>query len=570
MPQEFVKVGEKQNMPRKPIHSLISKQPKAANRQAAADEIRSLVSQVQQNLKERRFEQSLAQGTQIEQLLKNDARNAAIYLTSMFWQVRALQGLERSRSEIEPIAHHCADESARLGDIPRQIQALRMIAQLQIEDGEWPQAIETLQSALDLAITGPDTRTMLELLMHLSSLESKCCHNIEAIDYLSRAMGAIDGACLPASEAIEIKAMGYRSLFELYRNAGEGQMACDALESAQEMHCQDPEEQWLQMLYLSQLAAQSGKADEASMHLHNVQAAIGKHPNTRREQIDMIELERAQTAWMMGHYDEARERLDRIQPQPNAVPLQMAIALTRFQWAVETGKPTADPDAAAIAFQSIERPDPSVNVELQLAAALTQIALDCQRGNRENALESLDYVAETASFTQRLPFITRTHLMRADILFNRGEYDKAAVEAHGACDGFIHHVDDVSAKIAAAMMLRAQYEQSRKDAGGDTVALDAAEQIAFNQLCDDMTRYRDHQHISGFLDLGILLAQLSLRTGMGDKLVHILQMMEPHIDPRKMAWRAMKYEILCSKAYKDDAHEIRARQIADENRYDMS
>ena len=96
-------------MPRKPIHSLISKQPKAANRQAAADEIRSLVSQVQQNLKERRFEQALAQGTQIEQLLKNDARNAAIYLTSMFWQVRALQGLERSRSEIEPIAHHCAD-----------------------------------------------------------------------------------------------------------------------------------------------------------------------------------------------------------------------------------------------------------------------------------------------------------------------------------------------------------------------------------------------------------------------------------------------------------------------------
>ncbi len=549
-------------MPRKPIHALINKQPKAANNQAPTDAIRSLVTQVQQNLKDRRFEQALKQGREIEQLLKDDARNAAIYLTSMFWQVRAMQGLAKNRSEIEPIARHCAEEAARLGDIPRQIQALRMTAQLQIEDGEWPQAIETLQNTLDLAITGPDTRTSLELLMHLSSLESKCSHHIEAIDYLSRAMGAIDGACLPQSEAVEIKAMGYRSLFELYRNAGEGQMACDALESAQEMHCQDPEEQWLQTLYLSQLAAQSGKADEAAMHLHNVQTAVAKLPNARREQIDMIQLECAQNAWMMGRYDEARDLLNHIHPQPNAVPLRLAIALTRFQWAVETGKPADDPDAAAIAFQSIERPDPSVNVELQLAAALTQIALDCQRGNMENALESLDYVAETATFTQRIPFVTRTHLMRADILFNRAEYDKAAIEAHAACDGFVHHLDDVSAKIAAAMMLRAQYEQSCADACGDTIQLDAAEQAAFNQLYNDMMRYRDHQHIGGFLDLGLQLAQLSLRAGLGDRLVQILQIIKNDIEPQNMAWRTMKYEKLCAAAYKDEKHDENAKQIA--------
>ena len=552
-------------MPRKPIHSLINKQPKAANNQAAASDIRSLVAQVQQNLKDRRFEQALEQSRQIEARLKDDPQNAAIYLTSMFWQVRALQGLGRTRNDIEPIAHRCADESQRLGDKPRQIQALRMIAQLQIEDGEWPQAIETLQNTLDLAITCPDSRTMLELLMHLSALESKCCHNVEAIDYLSRAMGAIDGACLPPSEAIEIKAMGYRSLFELYRNAGEGQMACDALESAQEMHCQDPEEQWLQTLYLSQLAAQSGKADEAAMHLHNVQIAIAKLPNARKEQIDMIQLESAQNAWMMGHYDEARKLLDGIQPQPNAVPLRLAIALTRFQWAVETGKPAADPDAAASAFQSIERPDPSVNVELQLAAALTQIALDCQRGNIENALESLDYAAETATFTQRMPFVTRTRLMRADILLNRGEYSKAAAEAHAACDGFVHHVDDVSAKIAAAIMLRAQYEQSCAEAGGDTVQLDAAEQTAFDQLFNDMMRYRNHQHIGGFLDLGLQIALLSLRAGLGTRLDQTLQSLKDAVDPQNMAWRAMKYEKLCAAAYKDEKHDEIAQQIAAAN-----
>ena len=185
----------------------------------------------------------------------------------------------------------------------------------------------------------------------------------------------------------------------------------------------------------------------------------------------------------------------------------------------------------------------------------------------ENALESLDYVAETATFIQRLPFVTRTRLMRADILFNRGEYSKAATEAHAACDGFVHHVDDVSAKIAAAMMLRAQYEQSHIEAGGDTVQLDTAEQNAYNQLYNDMMRYRDHQHIAGFLDLGLQLAQLSLRAGLGDKLIQILQIMEDAIHPQDMAWRSMKYEKLCAAAFKDDAHIIKARQIADENGY---
>lgn len=553
-------------MPQKSIKSL-AKKGGAAGKAGKTDlDIRKLAERVQSDLQAKSFDCVLSGCAELEQL-KDNSEQAVIYLTSLVWKIRALQGLNRDRDEIETAAVYYGDEARRLGDMFRCLQAMRIRAQLYIDCGQWTQACEHLEDALSLSIEQRLGRQTLELLMHLSALELKMCHYTEAIDYLSRAMNAIGGAQNLSDELREIKAVGYRQLCELYNTVGDGQRACDALESAQNVHSKDEEELWLQELLLSRLDMRSGDADSSCARLKKVEQEIRKavrDGKARASQLSMVELERAQAMWNHGEYAAAREHLDAISVDSDALPLRQAMALTKFQWAVEMGRPNAEPDEAGRVFSEICNESENTDVQILLAAALTQAAIEIERGHYDATLDSLLHIAQTAAFTQLIPFATRALALRGQINLLEGRFEQAAEDGRDACETFVDHVDDVSARQAGALMLRAQAEQAFSN--GDGVLSDN-EIKAFEQLLKDFERYESHHHAEAVIDLGLALAGIAMRSGSREKAEYMLGRVEKQIVPEFMAHRQMQYLNLCAKIRKDDEAAERAEAIASLNGY---
>ncbi|MBQ2497354.1 MAG: hypothetical protein II509_01725, partial [Prevotella sp.] len=100
---------------------------------------------------------------------------------------------------------------------------------------------------------------------------------------------------------------------------------------------------------------------------------------------------------------------------------------------------------------------------------------------------------------------------------------------------FVIHVDDVSARLSAALMLRAQIELSM--ANGDETP-DEAEKAAIEQLKSDLDRYESHHHEGAFLDLGLAMAKLASKLHDHDWERQILNKLAPHIIPEFIAHRA--------------------------------
>lgn len=497
-------------------------------------DIRSRVSAVQQLLQAQKFAQALSEAAELETAARDLKDAESVYLTSIVWQVRALQGINAAKSEIDAAALRYASESERLGDLSRAVQGQRILAQSEIFAGNWDKAIEFLETALDLGMKAEDGRAVLEILMHIGGLELKLCHYMEAIDAISRAVGALDGAGMPAAEAAEFRAMGQRQLAELYDMVGAGQEACNALEAAQNAHSKDFEELWLQKMHFSRLDLRSGNAAAAVEKLEAVVRDLKKavtQATAQPEQLQMAELELLQARWNLPHAQaECLRALKSLEQEITREPLLLAIALMRFQWLAEGQEDSPELEKAREAFEILCEKVPHVDVQIRLAGALTSTALEIRRGHYESSLEPLRHIAETAAFTQLIPFATRALALRSQIYESLCQFSRAAVDARNACETFVEHVDDVSAKLAAAMMLCAQVEQTRLDNHG-MVTLDEAENEAFEQLKADMIRFEAQNHITAFMDLGLELAKICQILGQTEQKQTLLNRIEPYLSP---------------------------------------
>ena len=550
-------------MPRKSIRSIKSGHTSSQTK-SASHAVRNLVESVQTHLKNNEFDTALTESTELSSLLQSDTNNIVIYLTSLVWQIRALQGLKRPFDDIEQAVMRYAQESKRLGDYEREIQAHRIHAQIYIDCGNWTQAAEHLEAALTCSMTNNPGRTTLEILMHLSAIELKMCHYVEAIDYLSRAMNAIKSSNIDNDDFRELSAIGNRQLCELYNIIGEGQSACDALEAAQKANSHDEEEHWLQEIYLSHLDMHSGDADTACVRLRNLEDAIRRairDGKARNEQLTMLQLERAQAMWNHGEFKKAIEYLNAVEIPAEQLQLRQAQALIRFQWAAEMGKPAASTEDAGQIFSELCNQSENPDIQIVLAASLTQAAIEIERGHYETTLESLEHITQTAAFTQLIPFATRALALRGQICLDQKKWSEAAVDCRNACEMFVSHVDDVSAKQAAAMMLLAQTEQTY--AQGNS-GLDPNEYAAFEQLLRDIERYKSHHHITGMLDLALTVAEIAYKHGEGSAFDTLMNLLEEYIDPSCMAYRRMKYLDLAMLAKRGNYEEERQR-IADAN-----
>ncbi len=550
-------------MPRKSIRSLKSGQsPKSPSHTNNA--IRSLVENIQKHLKSNDFDLALTESIDLSTLLQSDTNNAVIYLTSLVWQIRAMQGLKRSKDDIEQAVIRYAQESSRLGDHEREVQAHRIHAQLYIDCGNWTQAAEHLENALTCSMAHNPGRTTLEILMHLSAIELKMCHYVEAIDYLSRAMNAIKNSNLDNDDFRELSAIGNRQLCELYNTIGEGQSACDALEAAQNANSHDDEELWLQNIYLSHLDMRSGDADTACVRLKKIEDDVRtavRDGKAKPEQLTMIQLERAQALWNHGEFKKALDYLEAIEIPTDQLQFRQAQALIRFQWAAEMGKPSADTEIAGQKFSELCNESENPDIQIVLAASLTQAAIEIERGHYDTTLESLEHITQTAAFTQLIPFATRALALRGQINLEMKNYSEAAVDCHNACEMFVSHVDDVSARQAAALMLLAQTEQTY--AQGNS-GLDPNERTAFEQLLKDVDRFKCHHHVTATIDLALTVAEIAYKHGEGDAFDTLMKLLEEYIDPPFMAFRRMKYLELAMLAKRGDFTAERKR-IAEEN-----
>ena len=521
-------------------------------------DIKSLAMQIQADLKAEAFERALTAAQTLEAQLAPGTAQTEIYLASIVWQVRAKQGL---KADSEEVAKRYAAEAERLGDFPRAVQGHRILAQIYIDAGRWTVASETLETALNLAISHNIGRQALEILMHISAVELKMSHYCEAADYLSRAMHAVG----QMPEFRDIRAAGHRQLCELYDKTGDGQNACDALEAALEAHTDDPEELWMIGILQSRFQMRSGDADGACERLQKIEADIRKAVaagKAREEQRRMVGLERAQALWNHGEHDAAEALLDEI-CEGGSDAVRQACALTAFLWAIEKGKPGADPDAACRDFSEISAKMENTEIEIALAAALGQAGLEIERGHFAPTLESLLHIAQTAAFTQLIPFATRALLLRGEISEALGDFEAAAQDGHDACETFVAHVDDVSAKCAACLMLRAQFARVRKD--DSNAVMDEAEQKAFAQLLEDFERYAAHHHIEGMLDLGLGLAKIAEMTGDRELEAKLLAKVGDALEGRQMAFRQMRYAQLRGRLENDETMLACAREIASLN-----
>lgn len=522
---------------------------------------RALLESVQKALQTKDFAAALEGAEQLATQFR-DSEETTVYLTSMVWKIRARQGLGHDRESIREDAMFYAQEAERCAQYDRVVQGLRIAAQVDLDAGRWSRACETLEHALDVAILHQIGRDTLELLMHLSAIELKQCHYLEAIDFLSRAMNAIQPAGLVRDDMRELAAVGHRQLCELYDTVGDGEKACNALEAAQNAGTSDPEERWLQMLWLSRFDRRSGDADSCEVRLKKIESDVAqqvRRGNARREQVEMIHLERIQAMWTRGQWAKAIAQLDGLEKDLDAKPLRQAVALQRFQWAVEIGKPAYDADACGAEFAKSCEGDENVDIRISLAAALTQAAIEIERGNFEPTLESLLHIAQAASFTQLIPYATRALALRGQIFLAQGEFERAAQDGHDACETFVAHVDDVAARQAAAMMLLAQVEISRTHG---EASLDENEKAAFDQLLHDLDRFEAHHHEVAFLDLGISLVRIAAISGQRECAKGLLERLEPHIDAAWMAHRAMQVAALKGRLWGDEKSLEQAREIA--------
>ncbi len=543
----------------------LAKNPK--KKSAGTDTVRSLTTAVQKNLEDGHFDEALTQARELEQNARPEGDEAAIYLTSMVWQIRALQGLKRDRDDIENAARHYAEEAEKLGDFRRVVQANRIAAQAYIDTGTWTVACEYLEKALSAAMAHQFGRETLELLMHLSALELKLCHYCEAIDYLSRAMQAITPNGAIREDFRDLGAIGYRQLCELYDTIGDGQNACDALEKAQSATTRDPEELWMQQLILARFDMRSGDADASCARLKKIESDVKKavcDGHSRCEQLAMVQIEYAQALWNNGEYEIATQKLDAIGISEADHAMKTARALTKFQWAVEAGLPAMNPDEYSRIFSETCNEAENTDIQILLAAALTQASVEIERGHYDTTLESLLHIAQTAAFTQLIPFATRALALRGHIFHAQGSYSEAACDGRDACETFVDHVDDVCAKQAAALMLRAQIDLTQSQ-GNMTV--DEGEIAAFEQLVNDLSRFEAHHHAAAFIDLGLELIQIAEKIGRIDTAKDILKRLDSWIVSPYMAHRAMVFMRLKARLTKDDTLLEKANEIARENAF---
>ncbi|MBR4985797.1 MAG: hypothetical protein IKY83_08665 [Proteobacteria bacterium] len=523
-------------------------------------DFKALAMQVQSDLKAGACQTALDAARELEALLAPGAEHADVYLASLVWQVRALQGLQ---ADAEDTARRYAAEAERLGDFARAVQGHRIIAQAYIDAGRWTVASDALEKALNLAISHNIGRQALEILMHLSAVELKMSHYVEAAEYLSRAMHAVG----QMEEFRDIRATGHRQLCELYDKTGDGQNACDALEAALSAHTDDAEEVWLIGVMQSRFEMRSGDADSACVRLRKIESEIRKAVaagTARDAQLRMVGLERAQAMWNHGENAAAEAKIAEIREGAGDA-VRQACALTEFLWAVEKGQPGADPDEACRVFSEISAGMENTEIEIALAAALGQAGLEIARGHFEPTLESLLHIAQTAAFTQLIPFATRALLLRGEISEAQGDFAAAAQDGRDACETFVAHVDDVSAKCAACLMLRAQFAGALKT--DSAAVLDDAERKAFAQLLADLERYDSHHHIEGVLDLGLGLAKIAEMTGDRDLEAQLLDRVGAALEGRQMAFRQMRYAQLRGRLAGDDAMLARAKAIALQNGY---
>ncbi len=522
------------------------------------DEVRALAVQAQADLKNGAFERALEASRALEARLAPGASQADVYLASMVWQVRALQGL---KADAESVAAHYVAEAERLCDFPRAVQGHRIMAQAYIDAGRWTLACESLEKALDLAIGHNIGRQALEILMHLSAVELKMSHYCEAADHLSRAMHAVG----QIEEFRDIRAAGHRQLCELYDKTGDGQNACDALEAALDAHTEDDEEIWLIGVMQSRFEMRSGDADSACVRLRQIESEVRKAVSAgkaRPEQLCMIGLERAQAMWNHGENEAAEARLAEIRAEGSAA-VRQACALTAFLWAVEKGLPWADADEACREFSEISAEMENTEIEIALAAALGQAGLEIARGHFDATLESLMHIAQTAAFTQLIPFATRALMLRGEIGEAQGDFAAAAQDGRDACETFVAHVDEVSAKCAACLMLRAQFAHALK--ADAHAVMDDAEEKAFAQLLEDWERFAAHHHVEGMLDLGLGLAKIAEMKGDRALEARLLAKIGEALEGRQMAFRQMRYAQMRGRLENDEAMLARAREIASQN-----
>ena len=530
---------------RKLAKNLEDKRPEISS------QLRQWIQETQNCLKIGDFEQAVQLAQKIEWRLKDDSQNAGIYLTSILWQIRALQSMNRI-PELDDRIETYISQSVQKQVYAHQIQGYRLKAQRLIDQSLWQEAIETLTKALEPAMESFDGRNVVELLMHISALEIKLGFYRDGMEHLARGLMVVDNSGLPDDEIREMKAIGQRQLAELFDKTGDGQAACQALDAAMSVKCSDIEEQWLQQILLSHFDMRIGNANAAQQKLESVKTDILRQdPDKYRSQLEMVELEMAQVCRALGKYKEATARLDNI--ESSSVSIQKAILLTKYQWAIENGKPESDPDIALKQFNDVELPDEAGDRPLIWASELATAALDRMRGNFDTAYESLQYISEKAAFAQLIPISTKARLMMSEIEFRQKKYEQSACHAREVTEDFIQHVDDVSAKCAAILMLRAQYEVYLIQSGGDTVMLDKAENASFIQLCEDCERYRKNGHIEAFLDLGLPLAMLSHRMGDVPKCMELAEQLKNYIQPEFMAYRAVQYNYLMSQLDHDDS-----------------
>ena len=163
---------------------------------------------------------------------------------------------------------------------------------------------------------------------------------------------------------------------------------------------------------------------------------------------------------------------------------------------------------------------------------------------------------------QLIPFATRALILRGQIHFAQQNYSQAAIDGKDACESFVIHVDDVSARISAALMLRAQIELSM--ANGDETP-DEAEKAAIEQLKSDLDRYESHHHEGAFLDLGLALAKLAAKLRDRSWEQELLNKLEPHIIPEFMAHRTMTFNQLKAALHQDEHARKATAEIAQLN-----
>ena len=533
--------------------------------QPLSPQVRQWIQAAQNHLKNNQYQEALEISRNLEQTLKSVPEQSSLCLTAVLWQIRALQAMKQT-AELDSRIQDYIQFASDCHDNAHQIQGYRLLTQRQMDASRWQDAIESLAQALDIAIRAQDGKNAFELLMHMSAIEIKSALYCDAMEHLARGLSILDDAGISHEEAREIKAIGQRQLCELFDKTGEGEAACNALEAAMSTPCHDIEEHWLQQILLSQFDRRFGNAIDALDKLQNIKSEITQHDAMRyHNQLEMVELEIAHTLHILGNYEESENVLSRI--QADATPIQRAISLIRYQWAVESGLPHANPDTAKAQFDQMPPSDDPADRPVCYAAEIALAAQEIMYGHLEQAFDLLQQVSEKAIFTELIPISTRSQLLMAEIEFIQKKYEACACRARDVTEAFIQHVDDVSAKQSAALMLRAQYEVSLQASGGDTVNLDKVENASYQQLLSDCSRYLQHGHIEAFLDLGLELANLSFRTGDIEQSKALITQLEPHIDPTFMAWRACRFYQLKYKLYHSKKDIDQRNQIIQSNHF---